>query len=117
MRKGFSLLEILLVLGIMTLFFFPLLSMISSGLSVSEEIEKTTTGLQLAQEKIETIKDLPFGSITFEARSAVAGFPGYEREVVVSSPETDLKQIEVKVYWLIRGLPADISLNTFVVNL
>ena len=117
MKNGFTLLEILLVLGIMALVFFPLLSMFSSGLLVSGEIEGTATALHLAQQKLEAIKNLPFDSVSSEAKTAVENFPGYEREVTVTSPQADLKDVAVKVYWTVRGSELNVTLQTLVANL
>jgi prepilin-type N-terminal cleavage/methylation domain-containing protein len=115
--KGFTLLEVLLVIVVLVAVFFPLLQMLSSGLLVSEEVKGTNTAVILAQQKMESIKDTAFASITVESKATVSSYPAYKREVRVSTPQTNLKDIRVIVYWRPgTGSETSVSVETFISN-
>lgn len=113
---GFTLLEVLLIIIILMIFFIPILQLLSSGLLFSGEADETLTAMGLGGGKIEELKRTTFTSIENEAKSAVSGFPKYSREVTVTESQTNLKDVEVKVYWLIGGEETNISLKTLITN-
>ena len=116
MKRGLTLLELLLVLGLLALVFFPLLSLLSSGLTASSEIEGTSTALQLAQEKMESIKNLAFASIVSEDRSDVPDLPGYQREVIVNNLNATLIEVSVRVYWKVKNSELNLTLQTLITS-
>jgi Tfp pilus assembly protein PilV len=97
--KAFTLLEVLLVIVLLVGAFYPLLQMFSSGLLVSSEVKDTNTAVTLAQKKIEEIKNTAFADITNEAKATVSGYSAYQREVVITSTGTTLKDVKVIVFW------------------
>jgi type IV pilus assembly protein PilV len=115
--KGFTLLEVLLVIIILAAVFFPLLQMFSSGLVVSDEVRGTNTAVILAQQKMEDIKNTAFASITSESRTVISSYPAYSRQVNVSTPQTNLKDIQVIVYWAAgEGAGTSVSIETLISN-
>lgn len=114
---GFTLLEVLLVMIILAAVFFPLLQMLSSGLVASNEVKNTNTAVKLAQQKMEEIKNLPFASIASEPWTVISSYPAYSRQVVVSTPQNNLKDIQVVISWATgEGGGASVSIETFISN-
>jgi prepilin-type N-terminal cleavage/methylation domain-containing protein len=115
--RGFTLLEVLLVIVLLVAVFFPLLQMLSSGLLVSNEVKGTNTAVILAQQKIESLKNTAFDSIASESKATIESYPAYSRRVLVSSPQTNLKDVKVIVYWRPdTGSETSVSVETFISN-
>ena len=114
-NRGFTLLEILIALVIFTAGIAAIMTVFSSGLLSSSDVENTTIGMNLAQRRIEEMRNRDYDTgVVSEARSAVSGFAGFEREVVVTEPETDLKQVTVTTYWTFKGDDVSLSLVTYI---
>lgn len=116
-EKGFTLLEVLMAVLLVTIGIVTLSGAFSVGLFASGNSESLLLATHLAQEKMEEIRNKSYASITNESRAAVSGFSSFEREVVVSTPLTDLKQVSVNVYWDNKDDELDTSLVTYVSNL
>ncbi len=115
--KGFTLLEILLIIIILILVFFPLLEMLSSGLLVSDKVKSTNTAMILAQQQMEAVKNSSFTSISSTPQTTIASYPAYSSQVIVSTPQTNLKDVQVIVYWLsVTGSQTSVSIETFISN-
>jgi len=115
--RGFTLLEVLLVLIVLTAVLVPLLQVLSTGLLASDEVKNTNTAAILAQKKIEELKDTAFASISSEAKTAIASYPAYSRQVIVNTPQTDLKDIQVIVFWRPgTGVETSVSIETLISN-
>jgi len=115
--RGFTLLEVMLVLIILAAVFFPLLQMFSSGLLVSTEVKNSNTAVMLAQQKMEEIRDTAFASINNEPRTVISSYPAYSMEVKVSWPQTNLADVQVIVYWATgEGGGPNVSIETFISN-
>lgn len=118
-KTGFTLLEILIALILCTLGVVVMAGLISSGLVGSSDAENTTIAMNLAQRRMEEIRNLGFSNISDEPKDSVAGFSGFQREVEIDDPPgapttDDLKQVTVTVYWTTKGGEADISLVTYI---
>ena len=119
MKKGFTLLEILIALIIITLGAVVIVGLFNTGLISSLDAEKTTIAMNLAQRRMEEIRNLGFANIADEAKAGVSGFAGFQREVEVNDPAgaptaDDLKEITVTVYWTYKGDEVNISLMTYI---
>ena len=99
-NRGFSLIEVLLVLILLVAVFFPLIQILSRTLIASGEAKNTNTALKIAQTKLEQIKNSSYSSISSEAKSTVSAFPAFQEQVIVTEPNTGLKNIRVIVYWV-----------------
>lgn len=117
-KKGFSLFEVLIVITLVSAAIFPLLLALSSTLLVSDTTDSDIIALNLAQAKIETIKDLPWPSITDEVKTAVSNFTTFQREVIVNTAAAGLKDITVIVYYTPSGgTEQHVSFETYVTEL
>jgi len=115
LNQGFTLLEVLIALIILTAGVVVIIGLFSSGLVSSVDAERTTVAMNLAQRKMERIRNSDFDTgIVNEAKATVDGFPVFQREVVVTEPETDLKQVRVNVYWSYKGGEITVPLVTYI---
>lgn len=117
--KGFTLLEILVAILLFTAGVVVIMGLFGSGLITSSDAESTTIAMNLAQGKMEEVKNLVFLSIDDEAKGPVSGFSGFQMEVEVDDPPgdpttDDLKQVTVTVYWTYKGEEVDVPLMTYV---
>jgi type IV pilus assembly protein PilV len=101
-NKGFTLLEVLIAILILSVGLLGMASLtvgIIRGNKFSIDLSKAAT---LAQDKMEDIRRTGYTGVTSETK-AVLPSPDdeYKREVAVTpdSPATNMKSINVKVYW------------------
>ena len=112
--KGFTLLEVLLAVILFTVGFTALLQAMSVGLFAGGENENELVAVNLAQEKIEELRNKSYSAITNETKAVVAGFPAFAREAVITIPQTSLKQVSVNVYWYSKSNELNTSVVTYV---
>lgn len=117
MKKGFTLLEMLVTVVLLTTGLVAILRMMSMGMFADVNVENATVAHYLAQEKMEEIKDA--GSYSdvdsfSSARAALAGdFADFDREVTVAG---DPKQVNVIVYWAVKGQDQSVDLVTLLAD-
>ena len=122
--KGFTLIELLIVMVLFSAGAVSLLQIFSVTIYGGSENQNTLIATALAQEKAELIRNSPYSSVVNEVRAAVPDYTFFQREVVVTTPIPNLRQVDVNVYWTER--PHDvtpgagdvkISLVTYVSNI
>ena len=119
---GFTLLEIILALSVVaigTLAALDLMRHAHGGLADGENVLVAT---HLAQRRLEELRNVTYASLASEGKASVTsptGFTRFSREVTVTTLTTtspynssNLKQVEVKVYWNAPGGETHISLQT-----
>lgn len=113
MKKGFTLIEMLITIVLLTVGVTSVLHMFSMAMFADAQAEKAVIARYLAQEAVEEIKDAAsYADIdTFaSARSSLSGdFADFDREVTVSG---DPKQVDVTVYWSTKGQDQSVELVT-----
>jgi len=115
--KGFTLLEVMLVIILLVAVLFPLLQVLSSGLLASSETKDTNNALVLAQQKIESLVNSSFASIASEDLTSVSTGSAYSRQVFVTDTAANLKDVKVMVYWRTGSGPQmGITLETYISN-
>ena len=83
--QGFTLLELMLVIVILVMVFFPLLQMFQTAFVASQELKGTDTAIFLGTKKIEDLRSLSFSAISSESITTVAAYPAYSRLITVTS--------------------------------
>lgn len=117
-RNGFSLLELIIALGILSIGFLSLSSLSISTMKANSDSRNKTAALQLAQEKIESLKALSFSELDGEKETGLrTGTFGtiFQRETIVQKGTDSLADIKVRVLWPMAANPTDfhsIELNT-----
>ena len=115
--RGFTLIEILLVILLVSAVFFPLLHVFSTGLLVSSDVKGSNTAVILAQQKLEELRNAPYTAITSEVKSAITDSPAYSRQIIVNEQSTNLKDVTVIVYWKPgEGSETSVSIETYITN-
>jgi len=115
--RGFTFMEVLMVLIFIAAVLVPLLQVFSAGVLVSGEAKDSNTAIILAQRKIEELRNSAYTSISSEAKAAVTAYPAYKSQVVVNTPSTNLKDVTVIVFWSHgAGNEISVSLETYVAN-
>lgn len=117
MKKGFTLLEMLVTIMLLSVGIVSILRMMSMAMFADVDAENATIALYLAQEKMEEIKDASsYSNIDSFAASKAAltgDYTDFQREVTVSG---DPKQVNVLVYWTTKGDELNIDLVSLFEN-
>jgi prepilin-type N-terminal cleavage/methylation domain-containing protein len=108
-RNGFSLLELMIALGILSIGFLSLSHLSISVMKANKYSQNKTAALQLAQEKMESIKTIPFSELKGEVESGLKiGTVGtiFQRETIVERGNgSSLADITVRVLWPSNSSP------------
>ena len=121
-QQGFTLLEVLIAIVILSLGLLGLSAMTIStirGLAFSEDM---TTATNLAQEKMEALKGAGYtgvsDGISIEDYDTIAGFNQFKRQVqiIADQPLANTKTAIVSVSWkrLNGGQPHQVTLQTII---
>ena len=117
-KKGFSLLEVMLAILLFGIGLVFLLQIVNTGLFVSGQNEDTVIAANLAQEKMEELRNAAYAALVSETpAAAVSGFTGFTREVLVGDltpAQTGLKQITVNVNWSAKNQTMTTTMVTYV---
>lgn len=109
----------LLVLTILSLGFFPLIQLFSSGILASSNASYTLKAIALSQQKIEQLKNSSYANIanSYEQNGSISSFPICSRSVSVNEISPNLKDIDVIVSWESGGGRTDFfELKTYIAN-
>ena len=115
--KGFTLLEILITILLIAAGFAFILQAASIGIFAGGENESELVAVNLAQEKMEDMRNKIYANVTLETKTAVPGFSAFKREVVIDIPHSNLKQVSVNVYWFVKDKEENVGLVTYVSNI
>ncbi len=116
-RSGFTLLELIIALGILSIGFLSLSNLSIALLKANKYSQNKTAALQLAQEKMESIKNLSFSELQGEVETDLTiGTVGtlFQRETIVQK-DSSSADIRVRVLWPSIASPArshTMELNT-----
>jgi prepilin-type N-terminal cleavage/methylation domain-containing protein len=126
MERGFTLIEVVMVIIIGGIALIPMLSLFANTAMKSSDAEIVSTASSLAKEKMDTIiadkmsTDRGFSYITsanYPQENPVSGFADYVRTVTISPDSTydsvTFRTVKVRVQ---RGTSVDITVTTWVVD-
>ena len=114
-RDGFSLLELMIALLIFTGGVIAIIWAFSAGMSATGDIENIDLALNIAQAKIEEIKNTPFANLTDSGPAADSNFSNFNATVNVGEGQNPMP-IEVTVAWNVKGGSTNITLTTLAAN-
>lgn len=112
--SGFTLLEIIVTLVLLAVGVTALAQAFSTGIFASSDIENVDLALNIAQAKMEEIRNTTFASISSSGPTADPNFSSYNVTVTVTG--TDPKQADVSVAWNTKGGETSVGLTTLVAN-
>ena len=113
-NPGFTLLEILITVVLLTIGVIALSQAFSTTLLTSTDTENVDLGLNIAQAKMETLRNTAFASIASSGPTADSNFSNFNVTVTVTG--TDPKQIDVTAAWNVKGGSTSVGLTTLKAN-
>lgn len=90
---------------------------LNTGLFVSGDNESELIAVNLVREKAEDIRNKTYANVVNEAKAVVSGFADFQRDVVVTTPQSNLKQVIITVYWNTQSAELNYSVVTYVSNI
>ena len=114
--RGFSLLEVLIATLLVGVGIFAIMEAFNRGYLGVGEAEDYSMAVSLAEEKMEELRDQTFANVISSAKAAVTGFSSFQREVIVTNVNSQLKKVEVKTYWAVPNGEKNVNLTTYRVN-
>lgn len=114
-NRGFTLLEILITIVILTTGVIALSQAFSTGMLASTDVENVDSALNIAQATMEGLRNTSFAGLAGSGPTADANFPNFN--VTVSLSGTDPKQIDVTVAWNAKGGGTNVHLTTLRANI
>ena len=117
MKQGFTLIELLIAIILTASGLMALMYMMSMAIFADSDLEYSLTSLNLANEKLEELKDSDYSSVASATESSISGFSFVDdRIVTVSEVDTDLKDVQVEVRWTQKGGQQSVNLRTYIAN-
>jgi type IV pilus assembly protein PilV len=103
--EGFTLIEVMIGMVILSIVSLGLMSLTVSTIRGSTFSQKMTTATTLAQDRIEQVKRLGYVNANTVAPTenygTITNFPGFQRETLVENdtPATNMRMVTVSVSW------------------
>ena len=117
MKTGFTLIELLIAIILTVSGLMALMHMLGIAIFADSDLEYSLTSLNLANEKLEELKNSDYSTIVSETESSIPGFPWVDNRIVtVSEISTDLKDVQVDVQWTQKGGQQTVNLHTYITN-
>ncbi len=104
-NSGFTLIEVMIAIAIIAIGIFAVMSLIITVMKGNTLSKRVTTATTIAQEKMEDFKRMGYDKIDVDvdvySDTETAYDIDYYHKVIVAddTPATDIKTIEVDVYW------------------
>lgn len=117
MKQGFTLIELLIAIVLAAGGLMVLMQLMGVAIFADSDLESSLIALNLANEKLEELKDSDYSSVTSTTEGSISGFSWLDdRVVTVSEVDTDLKDVQVEVRWTQKGGQQSIQLRTYITN-
>jgi prepilin-type N-terminal cleavage/methylation domain-containing protein len=115
-RNGFTLLEILIATVIVAAGVAAIVWAFSAGLFAASDTESVDLALNIAQAKMEELRNTTFGDLADSGPAADPAFPAFSTAVNVTEG-LDPMEITVTVTWDTRGGQTSVVLTTLRANI
>ncbi|OGX23936.1 MAG: hypothetical protein A3J51_03795 [Omnitrophica WOR_2 bacterium RIFCSPHIGHO2_02_FULL_45_21] len=113
--KGFTLLEFMLALIIFSSGVIAIVQAFNSGFLSSEDVSNVDLALNIAQAKMEEIKNTSFSSLADSGPAADTNFSNFNLTVNVAEGQNPMR-VDVTVNWNVKGGQANVALTSLVTN-
>lgn len=118
-QKGFTLLEIIVALAILSLGFLAAVQLFSGGLRLAANSDSYVTGAVLAHNKFSELEIMDFKTDILEGRFEnkrdyrwELDIAPYESGPEIVSGSSNLKKVSLRVFWLDEGREKEIELTS-----
>jgi len=117
-KNGVTLIELIVAFALLTGGSTALIHMMSVGIFADSNLEQSIIAMNLANERMEEIKNTAFASISTGTETGAAiGFSTFDNRVVtVTSTATDLKDVKVEMQWTQKGGQQSIAVETYIAD-
>lgn len=113
--KGFTLLEMMMAIAILAGSFLALSQGLAAGIVSSTDTENVGRALNIAQAKMETLKNTAFSGLVDSGPSADPDFTNFEVTVNVAEGQ-DPMRIDVTVNWNVKAGVSSVALTTLAAD-
>lgn len=113
--RGFTLLEVLLALTLLAGGTVAIVELFQRAQMGVADGESAATAVYLAQRRLEELRNVPYGQLASEAKASVTdptGYSRFSREIVVTTPITNLRQLVATVFWTATGGETSVTLQS-----
>ena len=130
MTKGFTLIELLIAIVLIVVGLVALMGAMSAGICADAALEYRLTALNLANEKLEELKDDGYSHANLDPASSpfteasISGFDFVEQRqwtvdyvdanLSTSVSDTGLKDVTVEVQWTQKGGTQSVAVETLI---
>lgn len=123
-ERGFSLIEILVALFILTFAVLGTIGLLTSNIKNSRFAAQINEATTLAQDRLEALKNVAFSAVvaanypdeTLLDVNGVSGSGIYSRTTAINTTVTNLKPVAVTVSWNRDGTTHSVVLRTIISN-
>jgi len=118
-QSAFTLFEMMLALVLFAVGTVSVMDLFHRAQAGATDAENVLIALHLTQRRLEELRNVSYASLASEAKASVtspAGFTRFSREVTVTTPYTNLKQVVVAIYWSGPGGETNVALRTYRSN-
>ena len=113
-QLGFSLLEVMLTLVLISSGTVAVMELFQRARIGGTDAESVLIATYLAQRRLEELRNVAYGSLADETETAIAspsGYSRFRRQVEVTTPYTNLRQIVVTITWDAPGPDSEASVR------
>lgn len=114
-EKGFSLLEVMIALIILAGATIAVCQAFSSGILASGDVENVDLALNIAQAKVEVLKNNGFAALADSGPAPDPNFSNFNVTVNVAEGQNPM-QADVTVAWNVPGGQTNVTLTTLIAN-
>jgi len=117
-KRGFTLVEVIVTFAIITVGMAALLMAFSSALGISSAVEEQDTAVGIADATMEGLKSTAYASLqdfTKGSGELFSGLTGYTVNVTTTKPANPA-QVNVTVSWPVKGGTANVTLTTLAAD-
>ena len=117
MKQGFTLIELLVTVVLATSGLMVLMHLVGVAIFADSDLEYSLISLNLANEKLEELRDSDYSTVASVTESSISGFSWVDdRIVTVSEIDSDLKDVQVEVRWMQKGGRQSVNVRTYIAN-
>lgn len=114
-ERGFSLLEVMIAVIILAGGIIAVCQALGSGIAASGDVENVDLALNIAQAKMEAIKNTGFAALVDSGPVPDPDFPDFNVTVNVAEGQNPM-QADVTVAWNVPGGQTNVTLTTLIAN-
>lgn len=114
-KYGFTLLEVMIAVVLLAGGFIAIASAFNAGILASADVENVDLALNIAQAKMEEIKNTGFAGLADSGPAADPDFANFNVTVNVAEGQ-DPMQVDVVVAWNVLGGSTNVTLTTLAAD-